>query len=608
MSAAGRKPRLAGGGSAAGSLRRAVGATRARRGRVAASVALGTGAVVAAVALLALSGWLISRAAQRPGVLTLTVAIVGVRFFAIARALLRYLERLVSHDLAFRTLADLRVRFFAALVPLVPAGLPGMRRSELLSRYVADVDRLQDLYLRALGPPLVAALTVVVATAATAVIHPPAALPLAAMLVACGLLVPLATRAAARAAGRHQAAARAALTSDLVEIAGGAAEIAVAGREREWTARAGRNGSRLARLQVRDALAGGVAAGLGTFLAGAAAAVVAAATIPAVHAGTLDGTLLAALVLLAIASFEGVQPLGAAAQSLDACARAAERVEEIAARPAPVRDPVAAVPPPAGGALALDGVSARFGPDAPWVLAGLDLRLEPGRSLALVGPSGAGKTTLTELLVRFRDPDRGRVTLGGIDLRELDQARVRDAVRLDAQDAHVFATTLRSNVGLARPGASDGEIAAVLARCGLGPWLAALPDGLDTQLGEQGARISGGQRQRVAAARALLAEGRFLVFDEPAAHLDPAGGRSLLRELAGEAARSGRGVLLVSHVLDGLEAFDEVAVLDGGRIVERGSHAGLLSRGGRYAALRAASARDAGGSARPGTFPEVADG
>lgn len=576
--------------SAAGPLRRAVAATRARRGRVAAAVALGAGAVIAAVALLALSGWLISRAAQRPGVLTLTVAIVGVRFFAIARALLRYLERLVSHDLAFRTLADLRVRFFSALVPLVPAGLPGMRRSELLSRYVTDIDRLQDLYLRALGPPLVAAVTIVVATAATAVIHPPAALPLAAMLVACALLVPLATRAAARAAGRRQAAARAALTADLVEVTGGAAEIAVAGREEEWTARAGRDGARLARLQVHDALAGGVAAGLGAFLAGAAAAVVAAATIPAVHAGTLDGTLLAALVLLAMASFEGVQPLGAAAQSLDACARAAERIEQITDRPAPVRDPAAPVPPPPGGALALEGVAVRFGPAAPWVLDGLDLRLEPGRSLALVGPSGAGKTTLAELLVRFRDPDRGRVTLGGADLRDMDQAGVRDAVRLDSQDAHVFATTLRNNVGLARPGASDHEIAAALARCGLGAWLATLPEGLDTQLGELGARISGGQRQRVAAARALLAEGRFLVFDEPAAHLDPPGARSLVRELAGEAARAGRGVLLVSHVLDGLEALDEVAVLEGGRIAERGSHADLLSRGGRYAALRAANA------------------
>lgn len=584
MRAGARQPR-----PVAGPLRRAVAATRARRGRVAAAVALGAGAVVAAVALLAISGWLISRAAQRPGILTLTVAIVGVRFFAIARALLRYFERLVSHDLAFRALADLRVRFFAALVPLVPAGLPGMRRSELLSRYVADVDRLQDLYLRALGPPLVAAATIAIATAATAVIHPPAALPLAAMLVACALLVPLATRAAARAAGRRQAAARAALTSDLVEIAGGAAEIAVAGRERDWAARAARSGVTLARLQVRDSLAGGIAAGVGAFLAGAAAAVVAAVTVPAVHAGTLDGTLLAALVLLAIASFEGVQPLGAAAQSLDACARAAERIEEISDRPPPIRDPAVPVPPPAGGALALEGVAVRFGPEAPWVLEALDLRLQPGRSLALVGPSGAGKTTLAELLVRFRDPDRGHVTIGGIDLREMDQEHVRAAVRLDAQDAHVFATTLRNNVGLARPGASDEEISAVLVRCGLGPWLAALPAGLDTELGELGARISGGQRQRVAAARALLAEGRFLVFDEPAAHLDPAGARALLRELGREATRSGRGVLVVSHVLGGVEAFDEVAVLARGGIAERGTHAELLARGGRYAALRAAA-------------------
>lgn len=559
----------ASGAMSAPALRRAVAATRGRRRRLALSVALGTGAIMAAVALLALSGWLISRAAQRPELLTLSVAIVGVRFFGISRALLRYLERLVSHDLAFRTLADLRVRLFRALVPLVPGGLPGLGRGEVLSRFVADVDRLQDLYLRALGPPLVAAATIVIATAAAAIIHPASALPLAAMLLAAALLVPLATRAAARTAGRRQAAARAALTTDLVEIAGGAPEIAAAGREDDWAGRAAFHGERLARIQVGDALAGGIASGLGTALTGLAAVAVAWVTIPAVHAGTLDGTLLAALVLLAMASFEGVAPLGDAAASIDACAQAATRLEEVTERPAPVRDAAAPVPLPASGELVCEDVRLRAGEG--WVLEGVDLRLRPGRSLALVGPSGAGKTTLAELLVRFRDPDGGRVSLGGLDLRQADQEAVRGAVRLGAQDAHLFATTVRANVALARPGSSDDEISSALARAGLGPWLAELPDGLGTEVGELGARVSGGQRQRIAAARLLLSEGRFLIFDEPATHLDPAGARALLRELAATARRTGSGVLVISHVLDGLEAFDEVVELRDGRIVERRS-------------------------------------
>ncbi|MFN8162609.1 MAG: thiol reductant ABC exporter subunit CydC [Solirubrobacterales bacterium] len=395
---------------------------------------------------------------------------------------------------------------------------------------------------------------------------PAAGLALALILLAAGVLAPALTRWSARAAGRRQAGARAALGTELVEIASGAAEIAVAGREREWIERSERASAGLARLQRRDAFSGGLAIGLGTALAAGGAVLMTAVAIPAVESGALAGVMLAALALLAMGAFEAVAPLGAAAASIDACAAAAARIEGVLEREAPVRERSSPLPLAPAGALELRGVRFRYEEQAPWVLDGADLRLPPGRAVALIGPSGCGKSTLAELAVRFRDPVEGSVLLGGTDLREAAGEEVRGAVRLSPQDAYLFTTTLRDNVAVGRTGASDEEIAAALERVGLGDWLRALPEGLATEVGEAGARVSGGQRQRIAAARLLLADARFLIFDEPTAHLDPEGATALQHHLAALAADGGPGVLVITHEAHDLSRFDEVLVLDRGRI------------------------------------------
>ncbi len=548
-------------------LGRAALATRNRWRLFALSVILGTGTVLAAVGLLTASGYLISRAAQRPEILSLTVAIVSVRFFGISRALLRYGERLSSHDLAFRALTDLRGRFFEWLIPLVPAGLDGSRRADLMSRFVGDVDRLQDLYLRAYGPPIVAMLCSAFCVILAAVILPVAGLMLAAMLLLGGLAAPALTRWSARSAGRRQARARGRLAGDLHEIAVGGAEIAVAGREDDWLGRARADDDQLVSLQRRDAMSAGLAEGLSTLLAVGAAVAVTAVSIPAVHSGELNGVLLAALALLSMASFEAITPLSQAAAVIDATDEAAGRIEEVTERPVPVTNPAYRQPIPAGGPIRLEGVRFGYPGGARSLLDGAELELRPGEAVALTGPSGIGKSTLAELLVRFREPDAGRVTLGGTDLRELDQDELREAVRLAPQDAYMFNTTIGENVKLGRPEADPERIIEALAEAGLEDWINSLPDGIDSLVGEDGSKISGGQRQRIAAARVFLSRARFLIFDEPTAHLDPGGAAALERCLI-ERRGQGCGVLVITHTLADPQAFDRVIELRDGTFRE----------------------------------------
>ena len=541
-------------------LRRVVALAPPPRGRLILSACLGAAAVVCGIGLMTTAGYLIARAAERPAILSLTTVIVAVRFFGLARPLARYLERLSSHDLAFRVLARLRARFYRRIEPLAPAGLEQYRRGDLVSRMVGDVDALQGLYLRGVGPPLVALLAGAVAVGATAALLPAAALVLGVGLLAGGVGVPLAASALARGAASERASAHGALTAELVELLRGAPELVVHGRADDALERFRAIERDAARAARRDALAAGVADGLGIALSGVTTLVVLAFAISAHSAADLDRTLVPALALLALASFEAVTPLAQAARELSASLAAGRRVLEVVERQPPVVDPATPSRPPAGiPRVALERVVARYPYGGKPVLDAFDLVLEPGHRLALVGPSGAGKTTVVSLLLRFLDPVAGRVVLDGMDVRELRQADVRATFAVAGQDAHLFSTSIRENVRIGRPDARDDEIDAALRRARLGEWVATLPDGADTLVGEEGTSLSGGQRQRVVIARALLSEAPVLVLDEPTAHLDHETAEELVRDVLDEAG--GRSVLLVTHRPEGLDLVDDVVAL-----------------------------------------------
>jgi thiol reductant ABC exporter CydC subunit len=530
------------------------------RARLALAALLGALTILFGVGLMATAGYLISRAAERPAVLSLTVAIVGVRFFGLARPIARYLERLVSHDLALRSLGAARARVYERLEGLSPTQLRGHRHGDLLASFVGDVDSLQNLYLRGLLPPVVALVAGAGAVGVVAAILPPASLVLAAGLVAAGIVVPFTAAALARRSAALQAPARGALSAELVETLAGSAELVAYGRQGERLEQVGAADSRLVKAARRAALADGTGEGLRLLVTGGTVAGVLALAVSAHAVGTLDRVLIGLLALASLAAFEAVQPLPEALRELRTTIAAGERIFELTGREPDVADPADPLPLPSGlFPVGLEDVRVRYASGERPALDGVSLRLEPGRRVALLGPSGSGKTTVANLLLRFVDPEAGRVTLGGRDVREYRQEDIRRAIAVAGQDSHLFSTTIRENVRLARPEATDDEIEGALRRAGILDWVRSLPDNSNTLVGEEGRELSGGQRQRLVVARALLANAPVLVLDEPTAHLDGPTAERLIDDVLDAAAD--RTVLLISHRPEGLDRMDEVVRL-----------------------------------------------
>ncbi|MFF5024103.1 thiol reductant ABC exporter subunit CydD [Streptomyces collinus] len=545
-----------------------------RRGRLLLALLLGSLALGSAVGLMATSGWLISRASQQPPVLYLMVAVTATRAFGIGRAVFRYAERLVSHEAVLRMLADTRVAVYRRLERLAPAGLRTTRRGDLLSRLVADVDAFQDYWLRWLLPAAVAVVVSAGSVAFTTWLLPEAGAALAAGLLAAGVGVPLVTAAAARRTERRLAPARGVLATRVTDLLTGTAELTVAGALPARTAAALRADGTLTRIASRSAAVTALGDGLTALLSGLTVTATALLAAQAVAAGRLAGVATAVVVLTPLAAFEAVLGLPLAVRHRQRVRRSAERVYEVLDAPEPVREPARprqapAVPFP----VVLGGLTARYPGQHREALAGVDLTLEQGRRIAVVGPSGSGKTTLAQVLLRFLDPGAGSYTLAGVDACALAGDDVRRLVGLCAQDAHLFDSSVRENLLLARKDADEADLRDALDRARLLEWVDGLPDGLDTLVGEHGARLSGGQRQRLALARALLADFPVLVLDEPAEHLDLPTADALTADLL--AATEGRTTLLITHRLAGLEAVDEVVVLDAGRVVQRGPYAEL---------------------------------
>ncbi len=513
------------------------------------SLALGVLASGSAVALLATSSWLIARAAEQPPILFLGFAIVGVRAFALGRAVFRYLERLVAHDAAFRALGTLRVSVFRRLLPVAPDGLSGVRRGDLLTALVRDVDALQDLPLRVLQPIVTGLVVSGLAVVGIWWVSPAAG---AAVLV--GLVVTTVVAAAVMASVSRDADARIAplraqLADAVLEYLTRWETLRAFGADVERRERVVDLDAELRRAQTRQSAAAGSVAALFTAGAGATLLAVLSVTEPVFISGAITGPVLALLVLVPLAVFELVAALPGALSAWWRVRASADRIASIVPASTPPELPTAPVMPiavPHGPlSIRLRGVTARWPGDPRLALSAIDLDLAPGDRLVVEGSSGAGKTSLAHVLVRFLDHE-GEYLLGGVDVRAMHPDDVRRHVVLCEQSPHLFDESIRQNLLFARDTATDDDLLTVLDRVGLGGWCRAR-GGLDAPVGERGRLVSGGEAQRIALARALLTDAPVLVLDEPTANVDPDRAELLLDELLGAAASPDRAILVISH-------------------------------------------------------------
>jgi thiol reductant ABC exporter CydC subunit len=542
------------------------------------STLLGALTIGASISLMSTSAYLISMAALHPSVAAISVAVVGVRFFGISRGVFRYLERLASHSLTFKVLANMRVWFYQAIEPLAPARLISARSGDLLNRVMSDVETLDNFYVRVLAPPLVALIVIPVMAVFMGTFSPVLGLVLAAFLLAVGLGLTLLALGLNRKPGRLLTEQRALLRADLVDVVQGLPDLVSFGQEKTWLEKIKTTGKQFGSVQTRMARLSGIQSGLNSLLMGLGIWLLLVLSIPMVSGGALKGVYLAVIVLGAMASFEAVQNLPQAAQLLEANLQSARRLFEIADRTPAVLEPAAALPRPATANLCVQGL--KFAYETELVLDGINFDLPVGKKLAIVGPSGAGKSTIANLLMRFWDYSQGEISLDGQDLRQYTAVDSRRMFSLVSQGTYLFNASLNDNLRLARPSANAQEIEAACQQAELHDFVNTLPKGYETLVGERGVQFSGGERQRVAIARALLKDAALFIFDEPTANLDPATERRVVETL--QRVAKDKSVLWISHRLVGLEGMDEILVMDKSQIVERGTHADLLKQEGLY--------------------------
>jgi ATP-binding cassette subfamily C protein CydC len=550
---------------------------------------LGLATICAGIGLLGLAGWFIAAAAfaglnvLSAQLFNLFLPSVGVRLFAIVRTTARYAERIVSHETTFRLLERLRGWFYRALEPLAPARLMEYRSGEILNRIVADIDALDNLYLRVVSPTIVAVIVSVLMGVFLRFFHPGISLLIWLTLFGGSFLVSAAALKAGSGIGAHLNRQTTVLRTSIIDGLQGMAELLVFGAHRDHLEGVRRKDRELIRSQLRMSQIKATANGIMTLLAGAAVVGTLIIGIGLVQRGHLDGAYLVMMVLAVLAATEATLPLPLAYQFLGHTREAARRLQEVVATAPQVDYLPLSRKTPANFGIQFDELTFSYRQGMPAALTDFDLKIADGERVAIVGQTGAGKSTLANLLVRFWDPQKGCIRIGGVDVRDLSEKDLRQYLAVVTQQAHMFNASLRDNLKLANPRAEEEELQSALEAARIWDFVQSLPQGLDTWIGEAGRKLSSGQARRVALARAMIKDAPIWILDEPTEALDRVTERSVMDSLLAQTRN--RTVLMITHRLISLDRLDRIVVIENGRILEEGSHTDLLTTPSRYAEL-----------------------
>ncbi len=528
------------------------------------------------IGLLMTSGYIIAKAALQPPMSALQLGIVGVRFFGLARGALRYAERLLSHDATFRILTKLRLWFYDAIEPLAPARLMHFRSGDLLQRVVDDIQNLENIYTRVLVPPLTALFISALMWFLLGSYSIEASLLILFFHLLAGIGVPLLAMRLSRGVSvgiMKQKTVQQLLSLDLFQ---GIGELQIYGKLPEHLEAMRTAEADKLRLQRKNALIDGLHESLTGLLMNAAVVAILWALIPKLSTPDMNGISLTIVTLAVMASFEPFLPLPASLKHLEADTHAGERLFEILdAKPETIA-PAAPLPFPKDPAIRAENLSFSYPGSPVKTLDSLSFETLPGDHIAIVGPSGAGKSTITALLMRFWNTPEGCLTIGGADIGRFDPEELRRNIALVSQRTYLFAQTIRENLLLARPEATDDELKKALAASGL----ARFSSMLDEWTGQHGMKLSGGERQRIAIARMVLQNAPVMILDEATANLDGVTEKEVTETLA--ALGAGKTMITITHRLKAMDQYDAIVVLDKGKIVEQGSHEKLIQGNGLY--------------------------
>ena len=552
------------------------------RRRMLLGAGIGLTAVASSVGLLALAGWFLSATAiaglsvTSAGMFNFFFPSIGVRLFAFVRTAARYFERLVTHDTTLRILTGLRVWFYRKLEPLVPASLAKYRSGDILGRLVEDIDTLDNLYLRVLSPTVVALAIALLLFLFLGCFDTVIAMVGVLFLLIAGFAVPFAAGAHGDKIGRQLTRRSARLRICIVDGIQAINELLVFDGDRSQIEATRKDIQALIVCQRNMNRISAFSGAAITLLSGIALTTVLYIGAERVTSGKLPGATLALLSLAVLAAFEAVQPLPRAYQFFGRSREAADRIREIIEAPSDLSFPERSVALPQGFDVTYENICFQYPGHDPWVLRELDFSVPAGRRVAVVGETGSGKSTLMNLLIRFWDPSSGRVKIGGRDIRLMTETDLRRHVNTVSQRAHMFGATIRENLLLARPDADDNQLRKALKSACLENFVDALPEGMDTWVGESGKLLSGGEARRLAMARCFLKDGPIWILDEPTEGLDQSIEKQLLMSVF-EKTR-GKTLILITHRRVELERMDKIIILKAGRVHAQGTYEELKNR------------------------------